>query len=329
MLMDIEDMFQTKPRYIMTEGQCGEIDSTSYFSMALEMCKTGLSITQHRWLHEGLDDCVFVSLVKSIINWFIEGIKDLVERFIYAFNRFTDNKVYIEKHAQDILAFNKEINIPDFKHFRYTNLDANIPPAFLKSQFMDEYYMLMEKLKRIGREEDKEKLLKDLNAFYHNMMQNKEQMFYFRGLVLDQRDYAISAERFSEELFKVFRNGDTISTNHTIYPKDIEESFRRYKNKKVLTDCIKKQEKEIKENASEVKRRVKNIRLYDITDGRIKVDYDLEVPLNNILKWETSQLTSMCSITLMAYGAKMDAIKEAVESDKRILYACISEIIGA
>lgn len=333
------DLFESyEPNYSLSPEDIFVDESYDFISYALNLCREHTSATYYlastlvaentNVLNEMFEDSTFVAVIKSIINCFLEAIRNLVDRFIYFFTRFTSDKAQIEKYGQKILGYDKNVAIPDFVHFRYTNLDTDIPPASLNMRFLKEYNEMMDKLTNIGRENDIKKLVHDMIKFSEEVKKDirGEYMMKFRGEVLGINE-DISEARFSEELIKIYRDGRTQGTTLDVTPGEIEESYRRFKNSKIMIDSVKKLDKDIRKSAEDVKKNVRNVTVSMVTGGKHNGGYELENALNIILQCKCEQLTKMCNTITLALGAKLDAIKEALVADKKILHYVTLQIL--
>lgn len=338
MLKDISQLFGPIPSYSYMPGVYKE-ENQSYFSKAISLCqesnmfcrKTLLGIGENEMVvREFFDNSTIVSIIKAIIDIFIQNIKELVEHFLNAMGVFTKGEAHIEKYASQILKFDGVLRIEDFYHYKYTNLEADIPPLDINKQILSEYDRLVDKLKKIGREKYRDDLIKSLNTFAIESKRDfkDKDIFLLRGRIVNKR-HGCSRELYSEELYKIFRNGKTAGELGEIHQEEIHEAYRRWKNGDIFEKDIKHQRKIIEANAAEIKKRIRNIDLALVTNGNYTSDYDLDNLLNNIIRIECDKIQEICNTTVLAFGTKLDALKEALIQDKKVLYYTISEIIKA
>lgn len=340
MLRDISTEF-FRPTPIMSvniEGVINE-DMDSFMSLAIESCLAMEKNTKRmtRFLYHPIQEDVidgammFADIIREIIDNFLEFIKDMVKRWIFTFQTFTKSDIPIERYASQILAFNKPLDMKDFLHFRYTNIQEDIPSSGLHLRFLEEQEELYASLCKIcGNKKKTQDIVDAMNRYYNSIKGSfrNEYIYKLRAEIVGANT-EISKERFSEELYMLFRDGKSTPSTSDIRPDDIHEAFRRFKNSKIIENNIKEQQRNITASATRVKKEVRDIKLKDITDGAITADYKIEYVLNNILRLKCDQITEMCNTMLLAFGAKLDAAKAAVEQDKKVLYAVISAIIGA
>lgn len=341
MLQDITTMFKPAPIMVPNTGVIYREEDISFLSKAISICLESRALYRQlcmEYMQEGtvlnemFDNSTFLALIKAIIGCFIEGVKELVERFLSVFNTFTDSRAHIEKYAQQILAYDKPLKIPDFMHHKYTKLEADIPPSIINTKILDEHRELYGKLRRICTVGDKTAtdIATGMSDFYNKTKADfkDKDIFLLRGQVVSINK-GLSAELYTEELYKVFRNGMTTPIVGDIHQSEIHEAYRRWRNSKTVSKEIKAMEASIRANAEKVKKQIKDIRLVDITDGRFKESADLDNILANILRVECDKVSEMCTVVTLALGAKLDAVKEAAIQDKKVLNWTISAIIGA
>lgn len=339
MLHEIDHILPKAPAFSYNTGVIYKEEDHSFLADAITMCQENniffkqLSlkvVKEDTVINELFDGSSVLAIIRAIIDIFISNIKELVERFCHVVGTFVSNEHHIEKYAQQILKFDGVLKIEDFRHYKYTNLEEDIPPICINSEILDDYGEVLDKLSKIGRETDRKELMKKLTSFSiksKSEFRDKD-IFLFRGKVVGKKE-GISKELYSEELHKVFRNGKTAPHLGDFHQEDIHESYRRWKNEKIFTKDIKRQRTVLEANANEVKKKIQNIDLSSITNGNFKEDYELENILNGILRNECDKIQEICNITLLAFGAKLEALKEAIIQDKKVLYYTISQIIGS
>lgn len=339
MLHEIDHFLPKIPAFSYNTGVIYKEEDQSFLADAITMCQENkilfkqLSLKvmkEDTMINEIFDGNSVLAIIRAIIDIFIDNVKELVERFCHVVGIFVSSEHHIEKYAPQILKFDGVLKIDDFRHYKYTNLEEDIPPMCINSEILGDYGDVVDKLSKIGRETDRKDLMKKLADFSiksKSEFRDKD-VFLFRGKIIGKKQ-GISKELYSEELHKVFRDGKTAPHLGDLHQEDIHESYRRWKNEKAFTKDIKRQRATLEANANEVKKKIRNIDLSSITSGNFTEDYELENILNGILRNECDKIQEICNITILAFGAKLEALKEAIIQDKKILYYTISQIIGS
>lgn len=339
MLNDITHLLPKAPTFSYNTGVIYREEDQSFLADAISMCqestffykRVALDVfNEQTVVNEFFEGNSVIAIIRAIIDIFIENVKELVERFCHVVGTFVSKEYHIEKYAQQILKFDKTLRIEDFRHYKYTNLEGDIPPMSINSEILGDYDEILDKLSKIGRETNRKELIKKLSDFSIKSKEDfrDKDIFLFRDKVVGKKQ-GVSKELYSEELHKVFRDGKTAPHLGDLHQDDIHESYRRWKNEKIYTKDIKRQRAILEANANEVKKKIRTIELSTITNGNFIEDYDLENILNGILRNECDKIQEICNITVLAFGAKLEALKEAIIQDKKILYYCISEIISS
>ena len=80
-------------------------------------------------------------------------------------------------------------------------------------------------------------------------------------------------------------------------------------------------------SAKQTCKKIEKINADKVFNSYTPIDYDIEYALNQVLRLESGKISKMCNLILMAYSAKLDALKEAVVQDRKILRKVISQLI--
>ncbi len=198
-----------------------------------------------------------------------------------------------------------------------------------------------------GKKDDKE-YLKYIKGIHGKLSSSLQNGYFdkFRAEVLGLENYEITQGEFAEELFEIFRNGnskkDTITITENILVTDILLFFENYKTLETEVKKTKDRiEKEYKSIENSIQKLIYKDKTYDISKAvgiGISSDYDgssiegisvSQEVLNNLnlfIKAKTNQVMEMSSIHAMAFSYKLDAINECYKQDKKILYTALQQI---
>ena len=205
------------------------------------------------------------------------------------------------------------------------------------------------------RREATDKINAELSKRIENVS-DKNEDFYdeFRGIVIDKAGTKLDSKEFTEELFKVFRDGDDSTSSITIDYNFVHDSYRRFDKYKDTIKDIEKVKKDIIKDYEDLEKYLdkmikynKDTRKIDITTtgGRdyttnnlSRIDfgmtkdnliYDASTSdrMQSLLKVYSARVNQMCQIHTQAFSAKLEAAKDCFNQDKKILNKAIQQIL--
>ena len=323
-----------------------------YFNSAVEFIKesnrelTNCKIELYHALSEATDERVvlesfsdFFTKAKEIIDKFLKFIKSLFQRFITMLNSLVGNEKYITKHKDELRKFKDvdEFKINGYKYtFSPTIPISNASLSFNSKLFDDLAAGENDKLSANNVRDAVNNI--DREAAYDN----------FRAKVLNQ-DRAISASDFSEELFKVFRDGELDSEELDITSTEVRESLSRFTDYKKTKKAVESDQKRINKDYEELQKQVKEITkrngdlsvnafISSLPDGTginstdsvdnqgLTMSSELMYQVDLYVKAKVDQIQEFSNIHALAFGAKLDALKACYIQDKAILYKALSKV---
>ena len=273
----------------------------------------------------------FKNIIKTIIKFFIDGIKKIFNEFKAIISKFIYSDKTIDKYKDKIIDFKDEIKYTG-DYFRYSHLDAIVPSIDDYFEFFENYDSVMDDLKKVFEKKDKNIIINtlqtkknDLSAslvkFYDNVRKNMFSRYSNEVGVITEHDFATI-------VYKFFRSGDSIPMNNaTLKNADIIEALERFNRSKQMTKDTEKEMKYIESKSNAEIKRIEKILPEDIMKDYVPIDYELEFHLDNYLKVKCGQLQQICTIYTSVYSAKLDAIKTALVQDKKVLFEVIGTII--
>lgn len=295
--------------------------------------------TSYGVVHESFSD--FFVKVKEIIDKFLKFLKSLFQRFITTLNKLIGSEKYLEKHKKDFSNFKDEDKFK-FEGFKYT-FNENIPrPNALLDYNVDlfdglfgdnKYNLDVNGIKAAGSS------IGDLEDFYCK----------FRADVLGKDGDKIYSTDYSDELFKIFRDDETITSTIEVdrsYIREVIDRFFKYKKNNEYTN---KQYKEIENAYKKVEDQIKDLVkrngdlngkafITKLPDGAAihtidntnpesyKMSGEIMAQLDIYVKIKVEQIQECSNIHTLAYAAKLDALKECAKQDKITLYTALSRI---
>lgn len=273
----------------------------------------------------------FKNIVESILKLFIGMIRKLYDKSKSIMLQIIYDDKTISKYKDAIESYNKSINV-DFDHYNYTNLGKDIPSANLNLTFSAEYEELQDKLEKIGKTNNKEKVIFQLGELF-NSIQNEISHGYYdklrRSVLGDELETTpIFADQYDIELRRTFRAGAEAPNRNDFSATEIHETLRRFLKGKELVKGIEKHKKDIESSAEKAKKNINKISVKSIMSDYVPIDYDIEYNLNRVLKLKCGQLSECCNIYTLAFAAKLSAMKESLVQDKKVLFKVIADIVS-
>lgn len=273
----------------------------------------------------------FKNIVESILKLFIGMIRKLYDKSKSIMLQIIYDDKTISKYKDAIESYNKSINV-DFDHYNYTNLGKDIPSANLNLTFSAEYEELQDKLEKISKTNNKEKVIFQLGELF-NSIQNEISHGYYdklrRSVLGDELETTpIFADQYDIELRRTFRAGAEAPNRNDFSATEIHETLRRFLKGKELVKGIEKHKKDIESSAEKAKKNINKISVKSIMSDYVPIDYDIEYNLNRVLKLKCGQLSECCNIYTLAFAAKLSAMKESLVQDKKVLFKVIADIVS-
>ena len=167
----------------------------------------------------------------------------------------------------------------------------------------------------------------------------------FRGKVIGKDGESIYISEFSDELYKVYRNGDSDTSNITADAAFIRKCLNRFLDyakmqKEVIhqRDAIIKAYNNVQKQVEDITKRntdldkqaflsrlpVDNV-ITDIetTAGGTMMAAELMTQIDVYVRAKIDQIQEYSNIHLLAFGAKLDAMKECLNQDRNVLYTAL------
>lgn len=289
--------------------------------------------TNERAVLESFAD--FFSGVKDIINKFIKFLKNLVDKFVASIMQLVKSDKYIKKHKDLFNRIETDMEF-EFKGYEYT-FSPNIPSpdaalSYDKSLFDDLYGN--ENRSLTAQSVKSAIIAMDLEKDYNE----------FRAKVIGQNGNIYISE-FSQELYKVYRNGETDTSNISADSAYIRKCLNRYLEyskiqKEVIhqRDAIIKAYERVQKQVEDITKRntdldkqaflsrlPNNTTITDIetTAGGTMMAAELMAQIDVYVRAKVDQIHEYSNIHLLAFGSKLDAMKECLNQDRNVLYTAL------
>lgn len=301
-------------------------ESNRFFNKLLKEAHTNLLIAESSDKNKVyLTEFSFKEMIDNIIDFFIDAIKSLWAKFKNLFHKITYSDKTIDKYADRIRNMKGEFTV-SFPRYIYTCFDEDMPSVNLKNTFYDDYTILEQRINEIVDLETKTERSEKMRSLEADIKADVNPAYYdtLRQKTIG-RNYMISSNDYASELFNVFRDGGNQTTSK-IDNTEVTNILNRYTNHKVLEKHVEKAKNETIGSANDVKKKIQSISLQNINKHYVPYDVEEEVLFNRILQAKSGQVNEACNIYVMAFAAKLDAIKESAIQDKKVLFEAIKFI---
>lgn len=264
--------------------------------------------------------------IKTIIDWFIKMIQQIWGKFKSMFQKIIYNDETIKKYEDKLRNLKGSFNI-DFERYNYTCFDADIPSINLKTQFNTDYNDLISKLESIRDLKSKQERIYRMQVIESEVSTRSKDPAYYdkvRQITLGL-PYMVSSDNYAEELFNKFRDGGSFRFSK-IDRIEVSIILDRYLKSKEIKKQLEESKKETIKSADDVKSKIGRLSLQKLNFSYVPYDMEEEILFNKIINTKTGEVSNVCNIFVMAFSAKLDAVKEAIAQDKRILFEAIKYI---
>lgn len=319
----VETSYMTMTINVITEYKAELREGTKcFYTSLLESEGTPEAIT------EAFSD--FFKKIVELIKKFLKFIQKMFDKFISQLNGIIKSDKYIKKHKDAFKRFTSE------NEFLFTGYTYTIEPGIPKNDF---YYIT-----DTYSYNDKNNVSESIGAFkdaYTNELENNYED-KLRAWVIG-KEGTISSEDYSDELFALFRNGDTSAYEFDVTRSVVDKSYECFDKYEKLLKSVKdekdKLEKIYKQRQSEIESFDKSFKESDyekfvktyidpnaknVTKAQLSQADIANISL--IMKAKGDEVTKAMDIHGLAFAAKLDAIKACYLQDKSILYKVLYKI---
>lgn len=340
--MDINECyFETTVKFIIeSDKQFAESKIKLYHSIS--------EATSYGVIHESFSD--FFDKVKEIIKKFLDFLKSLFQRFLTNLAKFVDSESYLKKHRKDFQNFRPADKF-EIDGYKYTFND-NIPDPDAILTFSEEF------LGNIMGMDDKDgnnylQITKNVIDKVKTDLNLDDKYCEYRAEVLGkQKTDKIYQNDYSDELFKIFRDGEMTTDTIEVDYAYLRMAVDRFFDYKKIKNNVDKQYKKVEKAYKELEKQIKGITSgKDLTYGNlrerlpensysglkvgdavidvttdIKVNKDIVSSLDSYTKTKVEEVQECSNIHALAFSAKLDALKECNRQDRNTLYLALSRI---
>lgn len=289
-------------------------------------------------VHEGFGD--FFQWVKDFIKKVINFFKKLLAKFWVRINSLFGRDKYIENNKDQLREFGSEHEF-DIKGYKFTIKDG-VPT-------LDPVEKIEDTLSGLIGEADKTNNKKSYNVkdktvlknAYARFQEDKDKLDNVRASIL-REDGLIEDSDWKDALFEKFRDGDREKITITVTSSVVTESltnFTNYDKMKSKTekqrDNVEKAYNRIQKKFDELAEKAKNlagenVSVSDFIDDNAndRADEDKIFTISAFARDISNRLEEISNLHVMAFTAKLDAIKDRYHQDKSIIYGAFKKILA-
>ena len=288
-------------------------------------------------VHEGFGD--FFQWVKDFIKKVINFFKKLLAKFWVRINSLFGRDKYIENNKDQLREFGSEHEF-DIKGYKFTIKDG-IPTLDPVEKIEEDLHGLAIAAEDNGKKSYKIKDKTALTNAYAEFQENKDKLDNVRASILGENG-PIDDSDWKDALFEKFRDGDREKITITVTSSVVTESltnFTNYDKMKSKTekqrDNVEKAYNRIQKKFDELAEKAKNlasenVSVSDFVDDNAseRADEDKIFTISAFARDISNRLEEISNLHVMAFTAKLDAIKDRYHQDKSIIYGAFKKILA-
>ena len=288
-------------------------------------------------VHEGFGD--FFQWVKDFIKKVINFFKKLIAKFWVRINSLFGRDKYIENNKDQLREFGSEHEF-DIKGYKFTIKDG-IPTLDPVEKIEEALHGLAVAVEDNGKKSYKVKDKTALTNAYAKFQEDKDKLDNVRASILGENG-PIDDSDWKDALFEKFRDGDREKITITVTSSIVTESltnFTNYDKMKSKTekqrDNIEKAYNRIQKKFDELAEKAKNlagenVSVSDFVDDNAseRADEDKIFIISAFARDISNRLEEISNLHVMAFTAKLDAIKDRYHQDKSIIYGAFKKILS-
>lgn len=284
----------------------------------------------------------FFAKVLNVIDRFLNFIKSIYNKAVSKLvAKFASDK-YLIKQSGDFERFNDATDTFEIEGYVFTLVGKN-PELDRALADFDEELVGISNLEMA----DAKKFIEAINKKYDELKASLNFDYYdkFRAKVLGVNG-SISKEKYHDELFKYFRNGELNKDDKiTIHKNDILESLNRLKNYKETLNIANQAKDKIYKEYSDIKTSVNrmierksdpdrnnivgiSVSDYNGNKSSYSVGNDVYSKMELFIKAKVGQITEMSNIHALLFSALLTTIKDAYNQDREVLSKALYHMSG-
>ena len=234
----------------------------------------------------------------------------------------------IEPYKDDLKKFidtNKtSIELPNTR-YEYTNIfDDKIPSMDAYETLKDIKIKVEDIIKFEGSNNDKLKLLKDEYQELTDYIKSGKCFSEARGKLLGSNK-SISIEKFTTEIFNVFRAGGNVLSEQ-VSPKEIKEAYNRFYKYPELLNNLANNRRDIQKGYNLFLKDIRDLDIVKLKSYFGKGSQEFEKFYALYIKLRLDQIIKISLLQDQVYAAKLQAIVDSYLQDKAIMIAACGRL---
>lgn len=289
----------------------------------------------HIIVHESFSD--FFQVIKNVIMKVINFVKSIFKRFITKLNSLVKREKYLKNHKDDFNKFSSK------NEFKFDGYKFTIIPTVPVLNTITDYSKSLEYINTSVEAVNLDEAKKQLQAKYDAFMKDLDDTIYdtARAECIASEEPAIYENEYAKVLFALFRDEQATKEEMEVTASNIMEYYSRFDDFKKTETSIKKDKDRIEKEYETLKKQVEaavkktadgssiTINGADGTKGNpFVVDRDMLGIMDLFIKAKANQIQNLSNIHLLAFGAKLDAVRDCFQQDKTVLYRALSKVQG-
>lgn len=331
--MKLQDLYNDTNDNNISETIFEKNSTKTYFFSALETASKVSSLYKEQVdsLYKSINESAGnIDVIHESFKQFFASISDTIDRFEKSINSTsadftTDLATRVTK--DEFILKDKDIflNFPEDKRFaferiKFINFESSIPkPKVSKVSYEKEYDKINDILS--DRTKTGDEKLAEFIYLYNSFIDEIQSGFYdeYRAKILGYDDgVKITKAEYGKVLYYTFRDKTKIKL---VTSDDVKDAYMRMSSSKRLCERIKSEKKYIQREYDAIKRNISNIQFEKLLSSFGRRTIELEEKFDVYIKLKADQIVNMCTIHMLAYTAKLDALASCYLQDRSILMA--------
>lgn len=278
----------------------------------------------------------YIKTIRGYISKVIAFFKKLFAKFWAKINSFILRDKYISKHKSELSKFKPEMEF-EIQGYEF-KFSESVPNPYAINDIKD---IITEIGKTPTNADDLGKEYDYIVKSYNKLKDDKKYMDKIRKDILGTK-YNISEEKYQSELFDIFVEGVKEKKSIKVNKAKVDEALAFFEDSKKLQEQTQKQCDDISKAYDEISNSLANIQkmkdaiLTDIkvsdfldpeTKKTVKADKYIEA-VDLFINLLAIRIDAISKAHIMAYSAKLEAIKDCFVQNKSILYGAFKQVIG-
>lgn len=295
-----------------------------------EFYKSLLEADTNYAINESFNDAL--AKAKQIIKKILAYIESIIKRFITQIAKFIGSDKYLSKMKDNIKKFsNSDSFYIDGYNF---TINDTVPVVDIVGLDLSQ---LKDELRSVDDKNISAKMAK-LSGLIADLS-NEGEMDNIRGQILNS-DNPITEADFTNQVFTIFRDGKSESSNLKIDREYVLKACDEYFNYKNKIKIVKSDQYRISNKYKSLESQINDVIKANMKiDGSSTIDVDIEsdkystqyktnlkVLLDNLINSQINQIRRISNLHVQAMAGKLDAYNALIIQDRNILYKALSKV---